>query len=368
MTIQRLIAKHPFALFVVIPTILALLYFVSLAKPTYETETKLIVRENKSSASSMVPGFAAALLGMSGSTSLEDAMILEEFLQSAGFIDLADAQFDLRAHFADAELDPTRRLPADARAETLYKYYRKKVTIRARPETGVLTIQVRAFSPELALNLANFIISESEAMINEISDRMVQTQTQLARRELKSNEARLQSSREALLDFRVNNAILDPENESGAKFGNIAALDSQLTEKRTTLRAKQSYLRKDAFELKVLRQEIAALEAQRAEEMHRFVTGSEDQSMAGIVKKYEALKIEHEFALGAYTTALTMVESAALEAAKQEKFLLPIAPPHLPEKPVFPRPLRGTAVVFILAVALLGIGRLVVATIRDHTV
>jgi capsular polysaccharide transport system permease protein len=218
------------------------------------------------------------------------------------------------------------------------------------------------------LQLAEFIISESESMINEITDRMVAMQTQLARRELESNEKRLQSSREALLDFRVDNAILDPENESGAKFGNIAALDSQLTEKRTTLRAKESYLRDDAFDLKVLRQEIAALEAQRGEEMRRFATGSEDQSMAGIVKKYEALKIEHEFALGAYTTALTMVESATLEAAKQEKFLLPIAEPHLPEKPVFPRPVRGTVLVFILALAFLGIGRLVVATIRDHTV
>lgn len=368
MTIQRFIAKHPFALFVVIPTILSLLYFVGLAKPTYETETQFIVRENKGGTGSMVPGFAATLLGMSGSTSMEDAMILEQFLQSADFIELADAKFDLRAHFTDAKLDPVRRLSQDARAESLYKYYRKKVTIRARPETGILTAQVRAFSPELALNLAEFIISESEAMINEINDRMVKTQTQLARSELESNENRLQNSREALLDFRMDNEILDPENESGARFGNIAELDSQLTEKRTTLRAKQSYLREDAFELKVLRQEIAALEAQRVEEMRRFVTGSEEQTMAGVLKGYEALKIEHEFALGAYTTALTMVESAALEAAKQEKFLLSIATPHLPEKPVFPRPLRGTAIVFILALAFLGIGRLVVATIRDHTV
>ncbi|NBB80321.1 MAG: hypothetical protein GVY36_12905, partial [Verrucomicrobia bacterium] len=119
MTIQRFIAKYSFALFVVIPTILALLYLTGPAKPTYETETKLIVRENKGSTGSMVPGFAAALLGMSGSTSMEDAMILEEFLKSADFIELADAEFDLRAHFADAKLDPVRRLPEDARAETL---------------------------------------------------------------------------------------------------------------------------------------------------------------------------------------------------------------------------------------------------------
>jgi capsular polysaccharide transport system permease protein len=367
MTLQRYIAKRAFIFFVIIPTLISLVYFLGFAKATYETETKLIVRASQSGSNALVPGFAAALLGLGGSTSMEDAMILEEYLLSADFIELADAALDLRSHYKNARTDPFRRLARKAQAESFYRFFRKKVTVRVRPESGILTVQVRAFSPEVTLQFAQFIIQRSEEMVNEINDRMMESQTGLTVRELEKHKQRLHSSRQAMLTFQVENAIVDPVSESAARFGNIAALDRRLTEKQAELRAKGSYLREDAFELRVLRQEIAAMEAQRTEETRRFVTGG-DTTMATLLKEYEALKIAHEFALNAYTAALAMAETATLEATRQEKFLLSVAHPHLPEKPAFPRPLRGTAVVFILAVALFAIGRLVVATIRDHTV
>ena len=368
MTAKKLISKHRFFLFVAFPTICSLLYFVGIAEPTYETEIKLIVRENKGGSGSQVPGIASALLGASGSTSMEDAMILEEYLMSADFIDLADEKFDLRAHFASPDSDFIRRLREDARAETFYEFYRDKVTIQTKAESGILMIQARSFSPSLTKKLAEFMVAESENMINKFNDRMVRNQTQLARSELSKAEKKLQKYRQDLLSYQRENAMLDPEVESESRLSNIAKLDSQLTDTRAKLRTKKNYLKEDAFELKVLRQEIDALKSQRKEEMKKLVSRDESSSMARDLQEYKDLKIEQEFALNKYNKALNMVESATLQAAKQEKFLLSIADPFLPEKPVFPRPIRGTLVAFVLSLSLFGVGRLIVATINDHSV
>lgn len=367
MTFSRAVSKFSLQIFVVLPTLVYLGYVLALAQPTFQTEAKLIVRENQSGAGANMPGVAAALLGLGGTTSLEDAMILEDYLHSAEFIELADANLGLRDHFQNAPRDPIRRLGEDAQAETFHRYFRKMVSIRVRPETGIVTVQARAFDPDVAYQLAGFIINRSELVINKLSERMVTAQTALAKRELGNKEQRLLAAREALLTFQIENAVIDPVTESEAGFGNVAALDSRLVEKRTELRAKSSYLREGAFELRVLEQEIAALEAQRSQETGRLVT-SQDASMVKTLQAYETLKIEHEFSLAGYTTALATVESATIEAARQEKFLLAIVSPHFPERPVFPRPVRGTLTVFVLACAIFGIGRLVIATIREHNI
>ena len=59
----------------------------------YQAETKLIVRENKETSSSIIPGLAASLLGTGAQTSVEDAYILTAYLHGSQFIDLAQREY-----------------------------------------------------------------------------------------------------------------------------------------------------------------------------------------------------------------------------------------------------------------------------------
>lgn len=366
-TFSGLLPRNRFLLATVVPSLVVLLYLTFFAQPTYETETKMIIRENRGDSGGAIPGLASTLLGAGSRISLEDALILQDYLHSAAFIDLAAERFDLREHFHDAPSDPLRRLGAEAPSETFHKFMRRMITIRIVPESSIISVQVRAFSPQLAQELARFIIEQSEEMINDLNERMVVSQTVLAKRELERSMERVSEAKDQLLRFRITNAMVDPAGEVSAFFGNVAALDSRLVERKTDLRTKSQYLREDAFELRQLRQEIRALEEQREEETRLLVTAG-DESLATTLQAYEGLKLQEEFALAAYSAAFAMAEKATMEASRQEKFLLVIAPPHPPEKPVFPEPLRGTVTVFLLCCIGYGILRLVLATIRDHTI
>lgn len=354
-------------IFTAIPTLLALIYLTLLAQPIYETETKLIVRQNQTASSAAIPGFASALLGMGSKTSLEDALILEEYLHSATFIEIAARKLDLRSHFQKAPSDPFRRLSAEAASEDFHKFFRKMISVRIALDSSILSVSVRAFSPTVAWELADFIIERSEEMINDLNERMIRSQTSLVQRELNKSMDRLMEVREALLQFQIDNSMVDPVGETSAYFSNIAALDSRLVEKRTEMRTEAQYLQDDAFTIRRLRQEIQALEEQRKEET-RLLVSEADGSMVATLQAYEKQKMQKEFALAAYTAAFALAEKTTMDASQQEKFLLVIAPPHKPQKPAFPKPVRGTATVFVLLCIGFGIFRLILATVRDHTI
>ncbi|MDF3056674.1 MAG: capsular biosynthesis protein [Rariglobus sp.] len=358
--------KRRFHVCVGFPTLLALLYLLFFAASTYRTETRLIVRESSEETTNIIPGLAANLLGGGIKSSIEDAYILVDYLQSSALIEQVDAQLDLRAHYSAPRLDFIRRLASDAPAETLHDYYRRHVTISVAPESSIVTLQVDAFDPVFTQKFAQSLVTASEQAINQLNSRMVGAQTALAEKELARTRAELTAARRRLLDFQVAHNIVDPAGEIGSRLGSLAVLDERLVEKRAELRTKEQFLREDAFELRTLRQEITALEAQRNQENQRLIN-PDNHGMTVAAAAYEEVKLGAEFALHAYTAALALDEKAKLSAARQEKFLLPIAVPLQPEEPVFPAPFVGTLTAFILFSLLYGIIRLIIATIRDHT-
>lgn len=361
--------KHRFSICVGLPSLLVLLYLLLLAAPTYRTETRIIVRENSDSSSSVIPGLAASLLGGGIKSSLEDAYILVDFLQSSALIEQIDTQLDLRAHYASPKLDFVRRLSPDATAEALQKFYLRHVKISVIHESSIVTLQIDAFDPAFAQKLAQSLVTASEHAINDLNSRMIAAQTSLAERELVKTRSQLTSARRKLLEFQVANNIVDPTGEIGSRLTTLAGLDSRLVEKQAELRTKEQFLRDDAMELRTLRQEIGALEAQRAQENQRLLNPSatDSRSMAAAAQAYEEVKLEADFALQAFTAALALDEKAKLDAARQAKFLLTISRPHLPQDHTFPAPLLGTLTAFILFSLIYGITRLILATIRDHT-
>lgn len=358
--------KHRFALCVGLPTLLVFLYLLLLAAPTYRTETRIIVRENGDSAAGIIPGLAASLIGGGIKSSLEDAYILIDFLKSSTLIEKIDAQLDLRAHYSSPTLDFVRRLPANATTEELQAFYLRHVRISVIPESSIVTLQVDAFDPAYAQKLAQALVAASELAINELNGRMVAAQTGVATRELAKTREHLGAARRKLLEFQVANNIVDPAEEIGARLATLAGLDSRAVEKKAELRAKEKFLRDDAIELRTLRQEIEAIEAQRAQENLRLVNPA-NPGMAAAAQAYEEVKFEAELSLQAFTAALGLDEKAKLDASRQSKFLLQISTAHLPQDPAYPKPLFGTLTAFALLSILYGITRLVIATIRDHT-
>jgi capsular polysaccharide transport system permease protein len=354
-------------LWIGVPTLCVLIYLSFIAAPTYQSQTKLIVQENQDSPGAMFPGVTSGLLGNVAQSALKDSYILVDYLHSSELIEALDAELDLKVHYASPSSDVFRRLKKNPAKETFYDYFREQTRMQVSPDSGIITLETRAFSPELSKAIAEMMIVKSEGAINRINQRVLNSTTKLAERQLSEQREHLTTIRKKLLNFQIDNQFVNSENSVGAQVANLAQLDARLLNLNATLKTKGQFLREDAFELKSVRQEIKGLSAQRDEEAARLFTLN-NSGIALAAHEYEALKLESEFILTSFTSALVASEQAKLEALKQGKFLLTIAKPYLPEKAKFPDSFTGTLTAFFIIALGFGIIRLIVATIKDHNV
>lgn len=363
------LARSGFLWLVVIPTLLANGYFLFFAEETYQAESQVYVSvaDGGGSAMAALGSINLPLVGSGGHSSIKDGYVVMEYLRSAAFLQELDEALDLRSHFASSRTDFLRRLPADASAEDFVDHYREFIDLRMSRDSSIITIRTMAFDPEFARRINDFMVGRAEERINQLSQEITTAQTAVADRELEASREHLAEAKENLLEFQIRHEMIDPASETASLTGLVAGLQQRLAEKKAELRALTDYVSNDAQPVVQLRREIAALEAQIREET-RSLSSGDGSSMVQILSEYERIKIDHEFARNAYTSAFANREAALLEASRQAKFLVTVAAPVLPENPVYPDAVRGTATCFLILALLFGLGRLIWATVRDHAV
>lgn len=133
------------------PTLLALLYFVFLAQPLYQTEVRFLPQP--------------------GHDTTGAAPLLEAYLHSPELITQQDKALGLRTHFSQARKDPLQRLAPDAEDDPLRHYFQKKVTLHQTPDAPLLTLRVQSFSPEFTQQLADSLFQAMRLKWSEIHAR-----------------------------------------------------------------------------------------------------------------------------------------------------------------------------------------------------
>jgi len=158
--------------------------------------------------------------------------------------------------------------------------------------------------------------------------------------------------------------ILDPEVTAGAVLELVAQLSVELATTQTLLQETMQAAPASP-QIEPLRNRIAALQTQINAE-RRKVIGNDD-AMALQLSEYERLLLEREFATKALASATLSLETARVEAQRQQLYLEAVVAPNNPDYPLLPRRLRAIFVVTASAFMIFGIGWLVSASVREHT-
>jgi capsular polysaccharide transport system permease protein len=276
-----------------------------------------------------------------------------------------EKQLDLRNHYQNVDADFISRLSQNASSEDLLDYYHEVVTVSFDTTSGILTVKVRAYTPEMAKKLAQAILGESEQLVNRMRDRARQDNLVTARNELAVAEQRIASAREALKQMRRSTELLSPEATAGAVQNLVSGLEAEVAKVRTQLAEARSYMREDSAQVVALKARLSALNDQVAAEKARL-TGSDKRGLNEVLSDFERLTLEHEFAQKQYASALGSLEAARIRAESKSIYLAAFANPTLPEESLYPRRLLYTGLAFAFFSLLYGITSLVIAAIREH--
>lgn len=346
-----------------LPAILASIYFFFIASPQYESVSLFTVQSAEARGAM---GLEALIGAVPGASAPRDSLAVRDFIVSRDMLAHLERQLHLTKHYGDPMSDWWARLTASSNSEDTYEYYREMVQVDYDSTSGVLTLRVRAFSPEFAKKVSDAVLSQSETMVNQLSERARTDQTEVARKEVENAESRLSRARQAIVRLQQEHSEFNPEATASEAFALRGQLKGQLATAQVELTEARAYMQPDAPRVVALEERVKSLSAQVATESARLVNPKSDKGLGNAMVEFDAAMVEKEFAQGAYRSALTSLELARNEAARQHRYLATIAKPSVPNAETHPKRIRGVVTVVILSAMLLGMLMLLVEAVREH--
>lgn len=326
-----------FMMFVITPIILAGFYLWTRAADQYVSRVAFSVRtEEQSSAIELLGGITE----LSGSSS-SDTDILFAYLSSQELVSRVDALVDLRGIWSkvSVEQDPVFAYDPSGTIEDLQDHWQRKISIVYDSSTGLIGLEVLAFDPKDALQVAQAVLDECAAMINSLSRIAQEDSIRFTREELANAVERLKTARRSLTQFRNRTQIVDPSIDTQNQMGLLVTLQQQLADALIDADLLQETTRKNDPRIIQANRRIEVIRTRIASERRNLGLGEEGESgeaFASLVGEYEGLIVDREFAETAYTGALASHDSALAEVRKKSRYLAAHVKPTLAERAQFP--------------------------------
>ncbi len=337
--------RRLFLTVVVAPTAIAAAYFGVLAAPRYVSEAQLMVRSIDTPQGT--GSFLETILQAVGiSRSQDDSNAVLEYLATRDAVANLEAALPLRKMYGREEADWVARFPRPFFGdsfERLYWYYQDRVTTYIDPDTGIITVQAQAFRPADAQSIARQLLSQAEALVNKMNNRLEADTVRAAAASVADAQKAVLSTQEEIDRFRQAELVVDPTENAVAQLGTITQLAAQVDQ---TLAQIQATLRMSASSPMAvgLKAQADALSEQVARE-EKALAGPHN-AVSSKVSEYDRLTLLRTLAELSLAAARASLDNARTDARRQHVFVEEIASPNLPDYPTEPERVRSIATVF----------------------
>ena len=365
---------RPWFLLLLLPFVLFAFYQLVWAAPRYESRAQLIIQQPDGMAT-MDPSLALLSgLGVSGS-STADTEIAKAYIHSEDMLNYLQTHSDLKQHYHNGG-DIFSRLSSDPSIEDLLEYYISYTNVEIDENSGVIKILVQGFTPEFANTLTQTIVNRTEWYINSIGHQLADAQLKFIKLEHTRVEQRLRDAQKRILTFQQTNNLLDPEAEGAALQQITYGLESEIASKSAQLKGLRSAMTDRAPQVVMLGAELSALKIQLELERERL-SQQQGQSSANsnglkketavseVLAQFADLKIELELAVQGYTSSEISLDKARIEAYRQLKYLVVVESATLPQDNQYPKTLYNILLFAVLQLMLFGIGKIILATVKE---
>ncbi len=361
--IARLRRLDPlFAALVIVPTLIASLYFGALASDVYVSESRFIVR---SPSKPNLSPLGVVLSGGSIVGASEESKAVSEFLSSREALAKIDQDgYATRAWGSPAVFwaDRFGLLGADT-GEDLFEYYLGKVKAEDSPTTMVTVLTVRSFDPQTAQGINRRLLEQSEVLVNELSDRARKDAIAFAEGQLATARQEAKAAALALSAFRDQEGVIDPELQAGAGLQMISKLQDELIAAQTQLLQLETYT-PQASQIPFMRTRVRNLERAIADQTAQLAGGRGSLSSASA--RYQELRLASEYAEKQLAIALSTYQDAQAEARRKQAYVERISQPSLSDDAAYPRRLRSILATFVLGLLAWGVAAMLLIGIREH--
>lgn len=309
-----------FAVGVLLPLGLLSVYMLGFAAPQYASTVAFTVRSaDPGAVTDALTGFAE----LAGAGRSADTMILAEYFESQTLLERLDGRLDLVRHYAAPfGHDPLFALAPGATIEGRLTHWRHMLRVTSDPSTGLIGIEVHAFSPEMAQLVARELLVEGGTLLNDLNADMRRAATLQAQAELAATQDRLIAARAALTTFRTESRILDAAGDAETRASVLRMLHGELAE--------------------ALADGVGAAETPRVAALRDMIDAERDRLVREpvllgldypqVLATHERLAAERDYAVAAHLAARRALDLTQAQAARRDLHLAVYIQPTLPER------------------------------------
>jgi capsular polysaccharide transport system permease protein len=353
-----------FALIVLLPNLVAGTYLAFMASDQYASETRFAVRGGEPAALSALGG----LVGTPSAQRVQDSLILSDYIQGRGMMEAVNGALNLRQMFSSEKIDFLSRFDPGESNEDLLRYWRRHVDAHIDSASGILTVVVRAFTPQDSLNITDKIVSESEALVNDLTQRSRRDALRQAKDELQRANENLQGKIVAMRDARNAEGILDSGKTSEVMTKMLGDLRLELAHLEQDYGAQRRTVLPSSPQLRVLEARIGSMKDQ-IRQLESTMTGSgasATPALADAMSRLDRAKLEKNIAEKQYVAAVGAFERARIDLESQQVYLATFLKPVLAQEALYPKRFWLWSIVAFLSLLLWGGGVGIAVLVRNH--
>lgn len=353
-----------FAVCVVLPTLIALMYFGVFASDVYVSESRFIVRGQEKAA----PTALGLLLNNTNlAHGTPEASAAQSYLLSRdalgalnrnGAYALAYGRTDI------SRLDRFDPLGLTGSFEDLYRYYQDHVRVETDSASGITVLTVRAYSAADAQAFNTQLLGMAETTVNRMSDRARNDLITASAREVTEARKAASDAAAALARYRNATGVIDPEKQAPIQYELIARLQDELIEARGD-RRQLAIVAPQSPQLGAIDAKISEIQA-RINEQSGLAAGNRGKSLAAAGETYQRLSLDADFAAKRLAASLAALQEAENEAQRKTSYVERIVEPNRPDIAIEPHRLRAIATTIVFSLIAWGVATLLLAGIREH--
>lgn len=353
-----------FLILAVVPMLLAVVYYTVFSVDRYVSSAQVVVREEGATSMSQLSGLS--LLTGASPASREETLYLMQYIVSNDMMLLLNDKLHWVEAYSKQHSDPFFSVGNDDAREDLLKYYQRMVTANYDETTGLLTVQVQSFDPELSEEMLKEILRASEHFVNEVSHSIAREQMRFSEGELEKARNLYTSRKNELLTFQNDNKVLDGQTSAQGLAAIIATLESEYSIQQATYTEMKYKLRADSPQVTQQMLKMNALAQQLTAERKRLVSAPAGAQRNVVASKFQQLVLDAGIAEQSYKASVVALDGARVETYKKIRTLVTVVSPNAPDRAIYPERIYNLITIALALLMIYGIARFLLASIEDH--
>jgi len=324
-----------FAMTFVLPMIGCLGYYALMVSPGYVSEVRFIVR---SSAPILSRDRYSTSTVEPKAKIVQDTAVLLNYLGSPSIIQDLQKNIDLKEVFGRKNIDVFSRLAPDATQDETLEYWKDRYSASVNPKSGIVELEVTAFTPAEAQKLVELVLRLSEVQINSLSSGMWNDLLVSAQQDVETATTEVAALRGKLRDTQNLTGVFDIDLSAESILTTLTSVESEIAQLRSRREALRFSLDKQAPQLADMDRRLAALEEQ-ARKLGAKAAGTSTETsgnLADYSSIFDKLKLDLKIAQNKLESAIRELEKVKLVSSLQLIYVDNFTEPTLPDKSTSP--------------------------------